>query len=150
MGTLASELQPLALALSSAPRVYVDANMPFGSVVLMRQELRWDVLFVLEDPALRRASDRDHFRRAYELGRTLITLDRDFFDDLRFPPALSPGLILCSAPDERGIGRILRYVDRVVFRGAPAAWQPLRGQKLELTSDVAVGAADRRPPPSTS
>ncbi|MCC7008059.1 MAG: DUF5615 family PIN-like protein [Acidobacteria bacterium] len=138
MGTLASELQPFAAAWRSAPRVYVDANVPLGSVTLMRQELGWDVLFVLEDARLRRASDRDHFVRAYELARTLITLDRDFVDDLRFPPSLSPGLIVCSAPDERGIGRILRYVDREVFRAAPSVVQPLRGRKLELTPDVVI------------
>jgi predicted nuclease of predicted toxin-antitoxin system len=138
MGTLASELQSFAAELLPAPRVYVDANVPLGSVTLMRQELRWDVLFVLEDARLRRASDRDHFTRAYDLGRTIITLDRDFIDDLRFPPALSPGLIVCSAPDERAIGRILRHVDRTIFRSAVRVVQPLRGRKLELTPDAVV------------
>ena len=138
MGTLASELQSAAAEVLPAPRVYVDANVSLGSVTLMRRELRWDVLFVLEDARLRRASDRVHFTRAYDLGRTLITLDRDFIDDLRFPPALSPGLIVCSAPDERGIGRILRYVDRMIFGPPARVLQPLRGRKLELTPDAVV------------
>jgi hypothetical protein len=136
MGTLISELQPLADALSPAPRVYVDANMPVGCVRLMRQDLGWDVLFVLEHAELRRAPDRDHFARAYELGRTLITLDRDFVDDLRYPPGMSAGLIVCSAPDERGLARILRYVDREVFRPSAPERQPLRGRKIELTPDA--------------
>ena len=37
MGTLASELRPIAEELSGAPRVYVDANMPAGVVSFMRQ-----------------------------------------------------------------------------------------------------------------
>jgi hypothetical protein len=138
MGTLASELQPVVAALVSAPRVYVDANVPIGSVAFMRQRLGWDVLFVLEDPDLRRASDRHHFSRAYELGRTLITLDRDFVDDARFPPDLSPGVIVCSAPDERGIERLLHHIDRAIFGAGPRVPQPLRGKKIALTPDAAV------------
>src|SRR5689334_23013560 len=111
MRTLASELRPVAAALTDSPRVYVDANVPVGIVDAMRRELEWDVLFVLEDPAIRRASDRDHFSRALDLGRTIVTLDRDFLDDRRFPLDLSPGLLVCSAPDERALLRILRHVD---------------------------------------
>ena len=136
MGTLASELQPIVAALVPAPRVYADANLPVGLISAMRQELGWDVLFVLEDPLLRRAPDRDHFSKALDLGRTLITLDRDFLDDRRFPPALSPGLIICSAPDERALLRILRYVDRALFRAPGAETPPIRGRKIHLTPDV--------------
>ena len=82
----------------------------------MRQALGWDVLFVLEHDDLRRAPDVEHFRRARDLGRTLITLDHDFFDDRRFPPLDSPGVIVCSAPDEAGLVRLLQYA-----RSAPAA-----------------------------
>ena len=64
MGSLASELRPIASELSAAPRVYVDANVPWGAVDFMRHDLRWDVLFVLEEPAFRRASDLEHFHRA--------------------------------------------------------------------------------------
>ncbi len=87
----------------------------------MRRALRWDVLFVLEHDDLRRASDRDHFRRALDLGRTLITLDHDFFDNRRFPPALSPGVIVCASADERALVRMLDHVDRAWLRrpGAP-------------------------------
>ena len=85
MGTLASELQPIAADLASAPRVYVDANVPAGVVTFMRHDLRWDVLFVLEHDDLRRARDIEHFHRALDFGRTIVTLDHDFFDDRRFP-----------------------------------------------------------------
>ena len=137
MGTLASELQSIAAGSSPAPRVYVDANLPSGAVAAMRQELGWDVLFVLEEPAWRRASDRAHYLRALELGRTLITLDQDFFDNRRFPPDLSPGVIVCSAPDQPGLMRILRHVDRAIFRASTNGELPLRGRKIPLAVDVA-------------
>jgi hypothetical protein len=136
MGTLASELQPVAQHLSGAPRVYVDANVPWGAVVAMRHELRWDVLFVLEHEDLRRARDTDHFYKARELGRTLLTLDQDFLDDRAFPPASSPGVIVCTAPDERLLVRLLHHVDRTIFRAAGHADPPLRGHKLGLTTAV--------------
>jgi hypothetical protein len=138
VGTLTSQLQTLAARLIHAPRVYVDANLPAGCVSTMRLELGWDVLFVIEDPTLRRAADRDHFARALDLGRTLITLDRDFLDDRRFPLALSPGLIVCSAPDEAGLVRIFRYVDRVLLGAARDTVLPLRGRTIELTPDLVL------------
>jgi hypothetical protein len=132
MGTLASELRPIAADLSRRPRVYADANLPAGLVESLRHRLGWDVLFVVEHDDLRRAPDVTHYHRALELGRTLITLDRDFFDNRRFPPDLSPGVVVCWAPDERGLLRLLRDLDQSVFRPAPAADLPLRGRKLEL------------------
>jgi len=130
VGTLASELRSIAADLSDAPRVYVDANVPVGVVSYMRQVLHWDVLFVLEEPAIRRAPDVEHFRRALDLGRTLITLDRDFLDDRRFLPASSPGVIVCSAPDEAALKRLLARLDREVLRTEPHVGLPLRGQKI--------------------
>ena len=97
----------------------------------MRREFGWDVLFVLEDPALRRAPDREHFSRALELGRTLITLDRDFLAD-SFPTELSPGVIVCSAPDEARLLRLLRHVQRDLLHDAQGE-MPLKGKKIEVT-----------------
>jgi predicted nuclease of predicted toxin-antitoxin system len=135
MGTLASELRPIAAELTDAPRVYVDANVPLGAVTVMRHECHWDVLFVLEHDDLRRAADAEHFRRALDLGRTLITLDHDFFDDRRFPLESSPGVVVCSAPDETGLIRLLRHLDQHVLR-VGSGELPLRGRKVEMTPDV--------------
>ena len=67
MGTLASELRSIAAGLAAVPRVYADANLPAGVIAAMRHDLHWDVLFVLEDDDLRRAPDREHYRRARDL-----------------------------------------------------------------------------------
>jgi hypothetical protein len=136
MGTLAEQLRPIATDLASAPRVYADANLPAGVVTFMRHELGWDVLFVLEDDRLRRAPDEEHFRLALEFGRTLITLDYDFWDEKRFPMASSPGVIVCSAPDEPALMRLLRHADRSLLRPPAPPGLPLRGRKIELTPGV--------------
>ncbi len=135
MGTLASALRPIAVDLAGAPRVYVDANLPAGVVAAMRRDLHWDVFFVMEHDDLRRAADTAHFQRALDFGRTLITLDRDFLDDRRFPPALSPGVVVCSAPDEAGLLRVLRRFDRDMLRAADAGALPLRGRKIQIAPE---------------
>jgi hypothetical protein len=134
MGTLASELAPHA-ARSLEPRVYADANMPNGVVEYMRTRLRWDVLFVLEHEDLRRARDIEHYRLARQLGRTLLTLDRDYEDDRTFPPEESAGVIVFCAPDERWLRRLLQRADREVFRVNGAAALPLEGQKIRWDVD---------------
>ena len=135
MGTLTSELQPIARDMAQAPRVYADANIPAGAVSVMRHDFKWDVLFVIEHDDLRRASDASHFARAIDLGRVLITQDRDFLDDLRFPPTVGPGVIVCAVTDERTLIRLLRYIARHVLptQGGDGA---LPRRKLVLTSEV--------------
>ncbi len=107
MGTLASELAPHAERIAGRPRAYVDATVPAGLVGFMRTRLHWDVPFVVEHDDLRRASDVYHYRRARDLGRTLITLDHDFLDDLGLPPAESGGVLVLTAPVEHGFRRLL-------------------------------------------
>src|SRR5216117_3643670 len=107
MGTLSTELAPHAERLSPRPRIYVDANVPAGIVAHMRLRLRWDVLFVVEEEALRRAPDRRHYQLAQQLRRTLVTMDRDYLDDRRFPPDSSGGVLIIQAPDERQLSALL-------------------------------------------
>jgi hypothetical protein len=144
MGTLASELGPLAEGLTEAPRVYADANLPAGLVRFMRERLQWDVLFVIEEDALRRARDIEHFRLAVQLRRTLVTLDQDFLDDVRFPPTQCAGVLVLSAPHEEQYERLLTHIDRVLFpkssdssncSGESADRLPLAGRKLHVHSD---------------
>jgi hypothetical protein len=129
MGTLASELAPLA-SESTGPRVYADANIPNGVVTFMRARLGWDVFFVMEHEELRRARDIEHYRLARQLRRTLLTLDRDYEDDRRFPPGEGAGVIVFSAPDERRLCRLLRRADRDLFRAEGAGGLPLDGRKM--------------------
>jgi hypothetical protein len=135
MGSLSSELGPHINRLVEEPRVYADANIPSGVVGFMRTTLGWDVLFVLEHDDLRRAPDLHHYRLARQLGRTLVTLDRDYTDERRFPVAESPGVIVFSAPDERWLRRLLKQVDEKVFRSADTA-SPLEGRTITWQIDT--------------
>ena len=144
MGTLASELGGYAERVSGQPRVYVDANVPAGLVAFMRHALHWDVLFVLEHDDLRRARDGEHYRLARQLRRTLITQDRDYLDDRKFPPEQSGGVLVVWAPAEQGLRALLKRVDRAVLR-RPALSEaditedivdlPLEGRKLHMHID---------------
>jgi hypothetical protein len=144
MGTLASELSPHVDRAALHPRVYVDANVPRRLVLVMRGRLKWDVLYVMEHDDLRRAADGAHFRLARQLRRTLVTLDRDYLDDRRFPATESGGVVVLSAPREDGLLRILQRVDRELLRSGPDADPealPLEGRKLHLHVDwKGVGA----------
>jgi hypothetical protein len=137
MGTLSTELAPHAQRLTPRPRVYADANVPAGLVSFMRTRLDWDVLFVIEDEDLRRAPDVKHYRLAQQLGRTLITMDRDYLDDRRFPPEESGGVLVIQAPDERQLIGLIARVDRLLFGESDEtrAPQPLLGKKLQVHTD---------------
>ncbi len=119
------------------PRIYVDANVPARLVEYMRARLQWDVLFVLEEDGLRRAPDLRHFRLAQQLRRTLVTMDRDYLDDRRFPPEEGSGVLVFNAPDERELVGLLKRVDRVLFKPADEAdvLLPLEGRKLQVHTD---------------
>ena len=132
MGTLWSELGPLAESVAERPRIYADANVPAGIVAFMREKLRWDVLSVMEQPDLRRARDTEHYRLARQLRRTLVTLDRDYLDDRKFPPETGSGVLVIAAPDERGLAALLARIDAHLFA---ADLLPLDGRKLHAHSD---------------
>ncbi len=148
MKTLASELAFVAEHLAGQPRVYADANVPAGVVAFLRTRLRWDVLAVIEHDDMRRLPDVDHFRLAGQLRRTLLTLDRDYLDDRRFPPDGGPGVLVISAPDEAGLTRLLSRLDRAIFRprrrargASPTDGLPLAGAKLHAHPDWRPGRA---------
>jgi len=140
MGTLSSELGPIVEQAANQPRVYADANVPSGVVAFMREKLKWDVLFVLEHDDLRRARDIEHFRLARQLGRTLVTLDRDYLDDRTFPPEEGAGVIVFSVPDERWLRKLLSRVDRELFKAADASPLPLERRKVEWHIDAQPGS----------
>ena len=134
MGTLSSELGPHAERLTPRPRIYADANVPSGLVVHMRHRLQWDVLFVLEEADLRRARDVRHYQLAQQLRRTLVTMDRDYLDDRRFPPQQSGGVLVINAPNERELAALLDRIDRHLFQDF-GDLAPPSGRKLQLNTE---------------
>lgn len=147
MGSLTSELAAFAERHADSPRVYADANIPAGIIAFMRTRLGWDVFSVMDHDELRRAPDTEHFRRARDMRRTLVSLDRDYLDDSRFPPARTAGVLVLNAPDERLLARLLARLDRRLFRvpgtgtgpggGARVIALPLDRRKLQANLDWA-------------
>ena len=138
MGTLPTELAPHAERLSPHPRIYADANVPAGIVAYMRGRLRWDVLFVLEEDDLRRAPDLRHYQLAQQLRRTIVTMDRDYLDDRRFPMDQSGGVLVIHAPDERQLSSLLDRIDQSLFHPDESddpVPLPLVGRKLQVNTD---------------
>lgn len=116
--------------------MYVDANVPAGLVTFMRDVLHWDVLFVLEHDDLRRAPDVEHYRLARQLRRTLISFDRDYLDDRKFQPAQSGGVVILTAPEERGYIALLKRLDTAVFQPSlSASTVPFVGRKVHVHVD---------------
>jgi predicted nuclease of predicted toxin-antitoxin system len=141
MGTLWSELAPIAEERADRPRVYADANVPAGVVTFMRHSLGWDVLFVVEHDDLRRARDIEHYRLARQLHRTLITMDRDYLDDRAFPPQETAGVLVMSAPNHRGLEVLLARVDVEFFHDQSSTLvpMPLAGMKLQIFPEFGAG-----------
>ena len=136
MGTLASELGPHAERLTEQTRVYIDAHVPARLVTYMREVLHWDALFVIEHDDLRRARDDEHFRLARQLRRTLISFDRDYLDDRKFPPAESGGVIILTAPEERGYIALLKRLDAEIFQPSlSASVLPFERRKVHVHVD---------------
>jgi hypothetical protein len=125
--------------LAARPRIYADANVPAGLVAYMRGTLDWDVLWVIEEDELRRAPDVRHYQLARQLRRTLLTMDRDYLDDRRFPPAEGSGVIVIQAPNERELASLVERLDRSLFQPSDAALEPpalpLAGRKLHAQTD---------------
>jgi hypothetical protein len=138
MGTLPTELAPHAERLSPHPRIYADAKVPAGIVAYMRGRLQWDVLFVLEEDDLRRAPDLRHYQLAQQLRRTIVTMDRDYLDDRRFPMDQSGGVLVIHAPDERQLSSLLDRIDQSLFHPDESddpVPLPLAGRKLQVNTD---------------
>ena len=139
MGTLSSELAPHAGRLSPRPRIYADANVPAGLVAYMRVRLDWDVLFVIEEDELRRAPDQKHYQLAQQLRRTLVTMDRDYLDDRRFPPDQGGGVLVFSAPDERQLTCAVRACRPRVVSALRRAGAATAARRAEAARSYGLG-----------
>jgi hypothetical protein len=76
------------------PRFYADENFPSVATKILRR-LGADVLTV-RDVRRHGHPDENHTAEALRLGRILITCDRDYLDDRRFPLIHCPALIVCD------------------------------------------------------
>jgi hypothetical protein len=76
------------------PRFYADENFPDIATLILR-ERGADILTVQE--ARRQGQpDENHAAEALRLGRILITCDRDYLNERRFPLISCPAIVVCD------------------------------------------------------
>jgi predicted nuclease of predicted toxin-antitoxin system len=104
-------------------RIKVDENIGRSGVDLLKLESH-DVTTVYEQ-GLAGCPDQTVFQACMTEGRTLITLDRDFGQVLRFPPEQTAGIVIL----ELGGPATLRLLhDRLRNFLALAASRPVTGE----------------------
>ncbi len=75
-------------------RFYADENFPGVAVGILRQ-LGADVSIVREAGCTGHP-DENHAASALRLGRVLITCDRDYLDERKFPLLRCPAIVVCD------------------------------------------------------
>ena len=92
-------------------RFLVDKNVDRAVVGVLRQ-LHWNVCHA-DDVGLGSHEDEELYAYARSQGRVLLTHDPDFLGDRRFPPRLSPGVIVL--PGAQGNRRaLMEAIDRLL------------------------------------
>jgi hypothetical protein len=76
------------------PRFYADENFPGLATDILRG-YKADV-FTIQDARRTGHPDENHAAEALHLGRILMTCDRDYLDERRFPLIHCPALIVCD------------------------------------------------------
>ena len=68
-------------------------------------------------------------------------MDRDYLDDRQFPPAEATGVLVISAPDERGLQKLLKRLDLELFHGGGelAMALPLDKSKMQVFPELGAG-----------
>ncbi|SRR6266567_1944098 len=82
------------LRRKAKPRFYADENFPERAIAVLKR-LGADVLSV-RDTHRRGHPDENHAAEALRLGRVLITCDRDYLDERRFPLIHCPAIVVCD------------------------------------------------------
>jgi Domain of unknown function (DUF5615) len=76
------------------PRFYADENFPELAIEMLRR-LKADVMNI-RNTRRKGHPDESHAAEALRLGRVLITCDRDYLDEHRFPLIHCPALVVCD------------------------------------------------------
>jgi predicted nuclease of predicted toxin-antitoxin system len=90
----AAEIENYRRTIKRKPRFYVDEDVPSLAVEILR-EWKFNVL-TAEEAGRRGHPDENHLAEARKQDRTLITCDRDYLNERRFPLNQSSALIVCA------------------------------------------------------
>jgi hypothetical protein len=118
-------------AFRKRTRFLVDESLG-EAVARVLGYLGWNAVFG-PDMGLRGHSDEDVFGFAWREQRVLLTHDRGFLDDRRFPPHRNPGVIVL--PGASGAGRGLVEGLRAILSIVAPYRKAFRRFKIEITED---------------
>ena len=105
--------------------LYADENFPLRVVEELRR-LGIDVLTAYEDGRANQSlSDQAILARAIELGRAIVTLNRQDFKRLHVQSSAHAGIIICTEDPDR-LGQAQRIVDSI------ATSEELRGRLIRV------------------
>ena len=90
--TPADEVEAFVSQFRRRARFLVDESLGAEVTEVLRDQ-GWNARYVAE-LGLKGHSDEDVFARAWADDRILLTHDRDFLDDRRFPPHRNPGVVV--------------------------------------------------------
>ncbi len=120
-------------------RFLVDHNV-IDDVPAVLADRKWNVETAAE-AGLAGRSDEDVLAYAWREDRILITHDRDFLDERRFPPHRNPGIVILpgGSGDLRAVARALAIALPIVgpFR---EAW---RSSCIEVSSEGVISIRNR-------
>ncbi len=112
-------------------RFLVDESLG-EAVARVLRENKWNAEFA-PDVGLGGHSDEDVFAYAWREDRVLLTHDRDFLDDRRFPPHRNPGIVVLpgASGTGEGLGAALRSIVSIIGPNRKA----FRRFKIEITQE---------------
>lgn len=120
-------------------RFLVDENLGTAVAAILRH-LGFKAKSAIE-VGLAHRSDEDLYAYAWRYGHIIITQDRDFLDDRRFPPTRNPGVVVLPnvSTNSDAFARSLRAVLTLI---GPLArfW---RGSKLSIAEDGTISVTNR-------
>jgi hypothetical protein len=139
---LAAPKEKKPKARLKAPRFLVDESLGVDAAHLLR-ERKWNAKFVAE-AGLSGKSDETVFALAWKEKRVLLTHDRDFLDNRRFPPERNPGLVVfvigASGENDAGLLRAFGFMQGLVEAFGRTA---MRGTKIVFSDDEHISVERR-------
>ncbi len=82
------------LRRKAKPRSYADENLPSIATTILRR--RGADVSTVQESRRQGHPDENHATEALRLGRVLLTWDRDFLDERRFPLIHCPAIDVCD------------------------------------------------------
>lgn len=119
---------------------YADHNLDAAIVEVLRH-LKYDVE-TAQEIGFEHQPDEFHYSRAFNTNRVLLTRDKDYLNNERFPLSQTRGVIVFNidTANTKEIARALEVIDVVLAKIAPV----LNEAKVILNSDYTVTFIKRK------